>query len=93
MQPPISMAQTATGMPSARSPGNIRAPNETIFAISSTAATAPAAASRPSVRLRSIQGEVLSAFVETERDPCGGVMDSEDLCAGGLSHRANINLR
>ena len=41
MQPPISMAQTATGTPSARSPGNIRAPNETIFAISSTAATRP----------------------------------------------------
>ena len=42
MQLPISIAQIAVGMPAARSPGNISAPNETMLPISTTAAIRPA---------------------------------------------------
>ena len=45
MELPISIAQMAVDMPAWRSPGNMRAPNETMLAISTTAATRPAIAS------------------------------------------------
>src|SRR5690348_4189679 len=51
MQAPISIDQIATGIPALKSPGNIRALNETMLAISTTADTSPASpsllASRP----------------------------------------------
>src|SRR5262249_54292571 len=41
-QPPISIDQIATGIPALKSPGNIRAPNETTLPISTTDAATPA---------------------------------------------------
>jgi hypothetical protein len=44
-QPPISIDQIATGIPALNSPGNMSAPNETMFATSTIDATSPASAS------------------------------------------------
>jgi hypothetical protein len=50
-EPPISIAQMAVDMPAWSSPGNRRAPNETMLAISTTAPTRPATVSRRPSRL------------------------------------------
>src|ERR1700742_1166508 len=47
---PISIAQMATGMPALSWPGNIRAPNETMLAISTIEAMTPAVASETALR-------------------------------------------
>src|SRR5215471_3937936 len=54
-QPPISIAQIATGIPAFKSPGNMSAPNEMMLPISTTEATSPAIVVFDDVATRSDQ--------------------------------------